>query len=142
MSGLEPAAFARGASAEPPAMRLRDLIYGLHAATPEATGMIARLDPAIADELHAIVAHRRGGAADFVAHVLMELALDHADIVWRTAVEQRPGLRPNAEVAELGHILVKAMRRHLEAEQSIARSGNVQETAFGQTRIGHPYMSE
>ena len=125
-----------------PAMRLRDLIYGLHSPESEASEVVARLDPAIMDELHAIVAHRQGTLADFVAHALMELAMEAADAVWRAAVEQRQGPRRDAEAAELGHILVKAMRRHLQAEVALACGDTVVEMTFRQFRVGHPYVSE
>ena len=95
--------------------RLRDLIYGLHAADAGTSELLDRLDPDIADELHAIVAHRQIRATDFVAEALMELALDAADSVWRAAVEQRAGLQRDAEMAELGVVVVRAMRRHLQA---------------------------
>lgn len=127
---------------ESPVMRLRDLIFGLHVASPEASELVDRLDPAIADELHAIAAHRRIAAADFVAQALMELALDNADAIWSAAVMQRAGLRGNAEAVELGNILVRAMRRHLWAEVAITCGETEQEVAFRHYRVGHSYVPD
>ena len=130
------------ADAEGPVMRLRDLIYGLRSANAGAHLLVAQLDPAIADEIHAIAAHRQTEVDDFVALALMELALDHADAAWRAAVERRPGLRTKAEVAELGQVLVNAMQRHLLSEVKIASGDAAQAISFRQYRVGHPYVPE
>ena len=143
MFGIEPPLSAHlSVRPDESAMRLRDLIYGLQQEGSRAYELIDRLDPAIADELHAIIAHRRISLADFVAEALVHVALEAADSAWRLAIAQRQGSGRHAEVAQLGHILRKAMQRHLQASESIGSDRAPDATMARQQRVGHPYMSE
>lgn len=143
MFGIEPPLSAHlSVRPDEPAMRLRDLIFGLQQDGSRACQLIDRLDPAIADELHAIIAHRRISLADFVADALLQVALEAADSAWRLAIAQRPGSGGQAEVAQLGHVLRKAMRRHLQASDSIGSDRASDATMVRQQRVGHPYIPE
>ena len=143
MFGIEPPLSAHlSVRPDESAMRLRDLIYGLQQEGSRAYELIDRLDPAIADELHAILAHRRMALADFVAEALMQVALDAADSAWRLAIAQRPGSARHAEVAQLAHVLRRAMRRHLQSGAVIGSDSAADDSMARQQRVGHPYMSE
>ena len=125
-----------------PAMRFRDLIHGLHSGHPQAQQLLGLLDAGIADELSAIVAHRQITVDDFVAHALMQHALELADSAWQVAIEQRPGPQKTAELAHIREVIAKAIRRHLQAEVALSCGEKVGEMALRHYRIGHPYIPE
>lgn len=124
-------------------VRLRDLISALHVHPMAGDDLAARLDPAIADELHAMVAHRGLKMADFMAEALMEVAFDAADAAWHNALRHRVGAHKDPEAAVLSHVFKKAMRLHLQSETMLATGQAETGVApFAARRVGHSYMPE
>lgn len=125
-----------------PSMRLRDIISGLQNQQVAAFELMGRIDPAITDELNAMVAHRRGGLADYVADILIQVALDAADAAWARAVEQRADTHADPEAAMIGHMVQKAMRQRLNDVLRIASNLPEAGKSSQARRVGHPYLAE
>lgn len=124
-------------------VRLRELISALHLHPMAGNDLAARLDPAIADELHAMVAHRGLKMADFMAEALMEVAFDAADAAWHNALRHRAGLHKDPEAELLSHVFEKAMRLHLQSETMLAAGqAGAGVAPFAARRVGHSYTPE
>lgn len=120
-------------------MRLRDLIPALKAQHGSASGLLQRIDPAIADELRAYAAHRHIDLMDLAADCLEKLALDAADTVWQIGIERHGDWNDDPEATLLGSILSRTVRSRLQREQLIGSATIIQTVVIGFSRSGHPY---
>ena len=123
-------------------VRLRELISGLHAHHVAGDDLAERLEPGIADELRAMVAHRGLRMADFMAEALMEVAFDAADAAWHNALRHRAGSHEDPEAALLSHVFEKAMRLHLQSETMLATGQATGPAPVAARRVGHSYRPE
>ena len=130
-----------GESRGPPT-RLRDLISGMQLQQADCVDLIARIDPPIADMLHALAAHRQIKIEDFVADALMRFALDTADAAWKIGVRQHARHNNDPEAALLGKFLEQAIRLRLSAETMIASAAPVDRAPVRPQRVGYPYAPE
>jgi hypothetical protein len=101
--------------------RLRDWIAGLLSGDIAAAIILSRLDPNLADEVRALVAHRGMTPETFLANALMAFALDIADESWRQAIKFREPLAEGAEAEAFADLIAEAMRQRLEREIGLGR---------------------
>ena len=120
-------------------MRLRDLIAALRARHGSATALLQRIDPAIADELHAYAAHRNIDLMDFAADCLERLAADAADTLWQLGIERHTLITDDPETALVSGVLQTAVRSRLQKGQRLAPGTTVRTVFIGFSRSGHPY---
>ena len=120
-------------------MRLRDLIAALQARYVSATALLQRIDPAIADELHAYTAHRNIDLMDFTADCLEQLAANAADTLWQLGIERHTLITDDPETALVSGVLLTAVRSRLLQAHRL-EPGTAAHTVFiGFSRSGHPY---
>ena len=124
------------ASSEGPTPRLRDLILGLLSGEIAAAAVMSRIDPNLADEVRAVVAHRGITAESFLANALMAFALDVADESWRQAIRSREALTDDAEAAALSELLMEVLRQRIEREIAVGGQTQGKRPAMPVRRIG------
>ena len=120
-------------------MKLRDLIAALRVKHGSAVDLLQRIDPAVADELHAFTAHRRIDVMDFAADCLEQLAADAADTLWQLGIERHTLITDDPEPALVSGVLLTAVRSRVQQTLCL-KPGTADRIVFiGFSRSGHPY---
>ncbi|PNG26161.1 hypothetical protein CR492_09940 [Methylocella silvestris] len=98
---------------------LRDLVTGLRSGGIEASAILDRLDPDLADEIHAVAVHRGVTTESYLASALVNFALEAADEAWRRLGERAASAGADQEAAAFGALLSEALRRTLTRDARI-----------------------
>ncbi len=117
-------------------LRLRDLIAGLGSGALSASLVLDRLDPDLADEIHAVVAHRGQSAESFLAKALAGFALDAADEAWRRLSERAQPADGDAEARAFEQVLSEALRRAMARDLRIGAAHHAAPHATLGRRVG------
>ena len=125
-----------------PRTRLRDIISGMRSRHGACFDLIARVDPAVADMLRALAAHRQIAMEDFVVETLMCFALDAADAAWENGLRQFAPYHDDPEAALLSRFLERAIGLRVRAERMIVSGAPADRTPIRPQRVGHPYAPE
>ncbi|ACK51365.1 hypothetical protein Msil_2436 [Methylocella silvestris BL2] len=99
---------------------LRDLVAGLRSGGIEASAILNRLDPDLADEIHAVAVHRGVTTESYLAGALVNFALEAADEAWRRLGERAAPIDADQEAAAFGVLLSEALRRTLTRDARIS----------------------
>jgi hypothetical protein len=129
----------RAQKSGPPVMSLCDLIPALRSRQSGAQYLLARMDPAIFDALHALAAHRGMDTADLAAEFLEALVIEAADTAWRLGLARLSPLVSDPDAMLLGSALGSAMEVRLRRDLRIAATLPVTVATFGFIRSGWPY---
>jgi hypothetical protein len=119
-------------------LHLSDLISGLNSNLISADDLIDRIDPDLADELHAITAHRGLEMSAFLAEALTQVAFDAADSAWRNALTQCADFDEDPEAVLLEKVL-RIATQVIRHSMMIASDQPIKEGELSFQRVGQPY---
>lgn len=104
-------------------MSIAAFIIELQAGRLDPEHVLNALEPGDRDALHALLAHRKMAAGDFMLIALALFALRSADAAWDEAV-RTAALGENGQVALLGRILMD-VAKVFEVERLLPRARSV-----------------